>query len=270
MSLTRRVPLLGPAVLLAVLSAGAQSSLSPNESSSTSYQIAAFDNDGALASLYPAPAAGGAGNGDGSTMKHSIFSMSNIAVEGGAGFNTPVGNAGPFLTWGGNFTGGAGLHITKRISVLAEYQFADDKLPGAMAAAVGGTGGNAHIWSFTLDPVIDLMPKWKNSAYVTGGGGFYRKVTSFTSPEDVEECSPFYGCGIFTENGVIGHYSSNQLGANFGFGITHRLTGVYGDGSAKLFAETRYTYIASPRYTPAFTNPVGTTEVIPVTLGIRW
>ncbi len=270
MSLTRRVSFLGAAVLLVVLSAGAQTSISPNESSSTSYQIAAFDNDTALASLYPAPAAGGGGNGQGGGAKHKIFSMGNIAAEGGAGFNTPVGNSGPFLTWGGNFTGGVGLHVTKRISALVEYQFADDKLPGVVAAAGGGTGGNAHIWSFTLDPVIDLMPKWTNSAYVTGGGGFYRKLTSFTSPEETEECDPYYGCGIYTVNGVVGHYSSNQLGANVGFGITHRLGGIYGDGSAKIFAETRYTYVASPRFTPVFSIPVGTTGLVPVTVGIRW
>jgi hypothetical protein len=257
-------------VLLAVFSASAQNSISPNESTSSSYQIAGFDNDAVSASLFPALAAGGAGNGQGSAVKHSLFSLSNLAAEGGAGFNAPVGNDGPFLTWGGNFTGGLGLHLSKRLSVLAEYQFADNKLPGAMIAAVGAQGGYAHTWSLTLDPVIDLTPKWKNGLYVTGGGGFYRKVTSFTSPEQVVECDPFYGCGVYYENGVVGHYSSNQLGANFGFGITHRLGGVYSDGSAKLFAETRYTYLATPRYTPAFTNPVGTTEIIPVTLGIRW
>jgi hypothetical protein len=270
MSLMRRVPVLGAAVLLAVLSASAQSSISPNESSSASYQIAAFDNDAVSVSLFPAPAAGGAGNAQAGAARHSLFSLGNIAAEAGAGFNAPIGNDGPFLTWGGNFTGGAGLHLSKRLSVLAEYQFADNKLPGAMIAAVGAQGGNAHIWSLTLDPVIDLTPRWKNGAYITGGGGFYRKVTTFTSPEEVEECDPYYGCGIYYENGVVGHYSSNQLGANVGFGITHRLGGVYGDGSAKLFAETRYTYVASPRYTPAFTIPIGTTGIIPVTVGIRW
>ena len=83
MSLMRRVPVLGAAVLLAVLSASAQSSISPNESSSASYQIAAFDNDAVSVSLFPAPAAGGAGNAQAGAARHSLFSLGNIAAEAG-------------------------------------------------------------------------------------------------------------------------------------------------------------------------------------------
>ena len=225
MSLMRRVPVLGAAVLLAVLSASAQTPSPPMNpvplrirllpSTMTQYPSRSFPHPQpvaramAQATRRPAP-------------QDTASSASATSLpEAGAGFNAPIGNDGPFLTWGGNFTGGAGLHLSKRLSVLAEYQFADNKLPGAMIAAVGAQGGNAHIWSLTLDPVIDLTPKWKNGAYITGGGGFYRKVTTFTSPEEVEECDPYYGCGIYYENGVVGHYSSNQLGANVGFGITY-------------------------------------------------
>ncbi len=113
--------------------------------------------------------------------KHNL--SNNIAFEAGGGFNGPIGNDGPFITWGGNFTVGGGLHFSKRFSLLAEYQFLDNKLPGSLIADAGAQGGHSHIWSLTLDPVIDLFPSRTNSAYVTGGGGFYRKVTSFTDPE---------------------------------------------------------------------------------------
>jgi hypothetical protein len=83
------------------------------------------------------------------------------------------------------------------------------------------------------------MPKAKNSIYVTGGGGFYRKVTSFTDPVEGEEC--YYYCGIVVENQTVYHFSSNQGGVNFGAGLTHRLGGTYGDGQMKLYAEARYT-----------------------------
>jgi hypothetical protein len=214
------------------------------------------------AALFAAPATGGSGEGAGQQGHGWKYKASHdFAIDLGGGFNAPIGNDTPYITWGGNFTAGGGLHFTKRISLLAEYQFIGDKLPGAFVAAGGGNGGNAHIWSFTLDPVLDLFPKRTNSVYVTGGGGFYRKLTSFT----VQECCDFYGYPVDI---VTNHFSSNQGGLNFGGGITHRLSGTYGDGTMKLFAEARYLYLKTPSITE--TNGLGTTELIPVTFGLRW
>ncbi len=47
-------------------------------------------------------------------------------------------------------------------------------------------------------------------------------------------------------NAVVGHFSSNQGGINFGAGFQHRLGGMYGDGNTKLFAEARYVDVFSP------------------------
>lgn len=277
MSLLRRAFLLCGVVIVAVGSASAQSTfsfnsynaLSASESSSTSNQLVADGGlaDGEALSLAAAALGSGAGAGAGQQeggWKHGRFSAGHLAFEAGAGFNAPIGNDTPFITWGGNFTVGGGLHLSNRITTLIEYQFIDDKLPGAFVAAGGGENGNAHIWSLTLDPVVDLFPKRSNSIYVTGGGGFYRKVTSFT----VNVCCDFYG---YVVPEVANHFSSNQGGLNAGVGISHRLGGVYGDGQTKLFAEARYLFVDTPRFN-AFTGPVpvGTTELIPVNFGVRW
>ena len=159
------------------------------------------------------------------------------------------------------------MNFTRRFALLAEYQFIDDKLPGAIINEAGATGGNAHIWSLTLDPVIDLLPKRNNSVYVTGGGGFYRKLNSFTDPVEVEEC--YYFCGIGVENVTVSHFSSNQGGLNLGLGLTHRLGGIYGDTSkTQLFAEARYLFLNTPGVNQI--NGLGTTELVPVTLGVCW
>ena len=159
---------------------------------------------------------------------------------------------------------GGGLHLNKYLSLLAEYQFIDDKLPGHFISEVGTDGGNAHIWSFTLAPVVDLFPKKTNSIYVTGGGGFYRKVTNFTEPEYVEYCD--YWCEIYSQNQTVYHFSSNQGGMNLGFGLTHRLGGA--DSKMKLFAEARYLFLDTPGIHE--TTGTGTTGLIPVTFGVRW
>ncbi|MFC5863883.1 porin family protein [Acidicapsa dinghuensis] len=255
-----------PAALLFVAGsfpAIAQSQNNDNFSSS-SQGLVAFDADPALpASPSPAMAAGQ----NGTYGYHSNNWSSRLAFEAGGGGNAPIGNDQPFITWGGNFTVGAGYKFTDRLSALIEYQFMDNKLPGGLIADAGAEGGHAHIWSLTVDPVFDLFPKAKNSVYVTGGGGFYRKVTSFTDPEEVEEC--YYFCGIGYENVVVSHFSSNQGGVNGGIGFTHRLgDSSMGYSNMKLYAEARYVWINTPGLDQ--TDGLGTTGLIPVTLGVRW
>ena len=284
----RHSALLSVAVVLAVGAASARiaaaqvspshdpsSSAAVSESSSSAAMPLADDANADGASLPSAPAAAGNGaaqEGGGGYHHHSLFS--HMTFEAGGGFNAPTSDSSPYITWGGNINVGAGYKINPRVSVLTEYQFIDDKLPGALIAETGATGGNAHIWSFTIDPVVDLAPKRTNDLYVTGGGGFYRKVTNFTDPEPAEYCTYFY-CGVAYENTVVGHFSSNQGGWNVGGGFTHRLGGIYGDGSMKLFAEVRYLDVDTPAQVSS-PNGLGTTTVgadtklIPVTFGVRW
>jgi hypothetical protein len=266
----RSFSVVGAAMLLAAGIANAQTLSQPasifdapqsatessSSSSSQSYQFLADDLNAAAA---PEPSGAGGGQYDNHGGGHGRFS--HWAFEAGAGFNAPVGNDQPYITWGGNFTVGAGLHLSRRFTVLGEYQFIDDKLPGAFVAAGGGTGGNAHINSLTVDPVIDLFPKAKNSAYLTGGFGWYHKSTNFT----VQECCDFYGYPVtLTANS----FTSDQWGGSIGLGITHRLGGFYGDGQTQIFAEARYLFINTPPISQ--TNGLGTTGLIPVTLGLRF
>ena len=267
--------------------ANAQSSASPNSSSSSLFMAGKSSSNefhldfgggsGSGAATYsssalPAePAASGSGMGAGGAAqeptggRHKLFK--GLALDLGAGFNAPIGNdtstggGGPFITWGGNLTAGAGLRFSPRVSLLGEFQFIDNKLPGALIYEAGAQTGNAHIVSITADPVIDLFPKSTNSVYVTGGGGYYHKSTNF----NVVECCDIYGYGVPI---TIDSFSSNQAGGSFGLGYTRRLGGVYGDGKMKLFGEARYLYINTPSITE--TNGLGKTELIPVTLGVRW
>lgn len=269
--LLRRASYCAPPAVLAVTIAVSPVAIAQIQSSNdfaSSSQVLIADAAMPPGAAVAAPPASGAAGQSGSYGYHSRDWSSHLTFEGGAGANAPLGNDTPFITWGGNFTVGAGYKFIDRISLLAEYQFIDDKLPGALIADAGAQGGHAHIWSLLLDPVIDLFPKRKNSVYVTGGGGFYRKVTSFTDPEEVEEC--YYFCGVGYENVVVGHFSSNQGGLNVGVGITHKLgspsTG--SDDRLRVYAEARYLWIN----TPGINNPdgLGTTELIPATLGVRW
>jgi hypothetical protein len=253
-------------------------SASPTESSSSSLDLPDPSADGAAA--MPAaptatPARAGQNGGydqNGGYQSHSRFS--HLTFEAGGGANGPTSYSSSYITWGGNFTVGAGYHFSQRLSTLLEYQFIDDKLPGAIIAEAGSDGGHAHIWSLTLDPVFDLFPKSSNDLYITGGGGFYRKVTSFTILSPTQFCTYFY-CGVGYVPTVAGHFSSNQGGWNVGGGYQHRMGGMYGESKVKLFAEVRYLDVLSPALTTS-PNGLGTTTVgadtklVPITLGVRW
>jgi hypothetical protein len=279
-----RFAFLGAAVLLAVGTASAQFASTPDsshsaaapatESSSNDFVVTdSGSGDGSEPSA-PEPAGHAAGQYDNAAGGGSHGLRSRMAFETGSGFSGPTSDSSPYITWGGNLTVGAGLHFTKRITVLAEYQFIDDKLPGKIIAETGATGGNAHIWSLTLDPVIDLFPKSHNDVYVTGGGGFYRKVTNFTDPQPTLYCDYYY-CGITYQNAVVGHFSSNQGGWNVGAGYAHRFGGMYGDSKMQVFAEARYLDVLTPEVNSS-PNGLGTTfigkdtKIVPVTFGVRF
>jgi len=188
--------------------------------------------------------------------------LHNWTFEAGAGFNAPIANDTPYITWGGNFNLGAGLRFSNRLSALLEYQFLDDKLPGAFLAAEGVTGGDAHINAITGSPVIDLFPKKTNGIYLVGGWGYYHKSTNLND----YECCDIYGYDVAV---TVASVTSNQWGGNAGLGIYHRLGTHYGgDSHSELFAEARYTFLHTPPVTQ--NNGLGTTELIPVTLGLRF
>jgi len=221
----------------------------------------------------PSPASQGRDRGydrgNGGWRRNAVDRM---AFEIGIGPTVPYDKN--YLTWGGNITVGAGVNFNRQFAMLAEYQFINDKLPGKIIAQTGATGGNAHIWSLTLAPVVSLFPRSSNDVYLTGGGGFYRKVTNFTNPALAQYCTYYY-CGIIQVNQVVGHFSSNQPGWNIGGGYQHRMGGMFNDSKMKLFIEARYLKI----YTPAYSNQpngLGTTTIaadtiqIPVNVGVRW
>jgi hypothetical protein len=293
LSVLKHTTLLCTAFAISLGTAGAQISTAPGspsstavpstESSSNTPQLA--DDAGTpgngmpgSAALPASPASNGSGGGQYDNRSRGGGGgsgiMSHMTYEVGGGGNAPTSDSSPYITWGGNITVGGGYRFNKNLSLMLEYQFIDDKIPGAIIAEAGATGGNDHIWSLTLDPVYNFNPKSAINFYATGGYGFYRKVTSFTDPEEQQFCTYFY-CGTVTQNVTVGHFSSNQGGWSIGGGLSHRFAGWNGDGKMSVFAEARYLDVLSPAITTE-PNGLGTTavgadtKIIPVTFGLRF
>jgi hypothetical protein len=262
-------------------------------SSSTDYR-AYLNTDsllGGSSSFAEPSAAGGSpqygGGGRSSSYPSYESRWSHIAFEGGFGFSVPIGNdtnysqasindgyLSPSESVGYGLTVGGGWMFTKKLGALLEYQFLRQGIPGNYLNALSsadaggpssttGLGGNINTWSFTVDPIYYLPFSHKSGAYVTGGGGFYRKVTNFTEP--VESC--YFYCISAPE--TVDHFSSNQGGLNIGLGVYRKIFGE--DSNGKFYAEVRYVWVNSPG--PNSSNSFqgsGTEGLLPVTFGIRF
>ena len=226
----------------------------------------------------PSPAASGGGQYDNRSRGGGGGAglRSHLTYEVGGGFNAPTSDSSPYIGWGYNFTVGAGYRVDQHFSMNLAYQFIHSKLPDSIVAEAGATGGYDTLWSFTVDPMYEVNPKSSIIFYGVGGGGFYRKVTNFTDPQQGYYCDYFGYCYGVTQNQVVGHFSSNQGGWNIGGGIEHRFAGWNGDGRMKFFAEARYLDVLSPAVIGATPNGLGVTtvgadtKIIPVTFGLRW
>jgi hypothetical protein len=223
----------------------------------------------------------------------------------GGGFAPPVGDQFNYasLSWG--FGGGGGRMFNAHFGTNIEFnydhfgltgstlnnqqnlynyaiQLYNQQNPSNPAQFIQGLDGNNHIWSFTLEPIYNIKSGEGLGAYVTGGGGFYHKVTNFTVPAIGTYCDPFYGCYQYTANQVIDHYTSNAFGLNGGFGLTYKFSRF---SNERLYAEVRYVYLLNsfkPGVTFATVNPSNAgeanffpqnsqrTSYLPVRFGIRF
>ena len=206
-------------------------------------------------------------NRQGYNTHHNDSLLDHLAIEAGAGFNVPVGNTTTWQNVGYSINLGGGWNFTNRIGVLAEYSFNHANIPQNTLTNVGEPNGNVHVWSLTLDPIFYYKTSGHIGGYVTGGGGFYRKLTSFTQPVFVGDyCDYFYGCYPQYENVTLSHFSSNQGGVNIGTGVTFKPNA---DGKVKLYGEVRYVWVDAPA-TTANAVGTGTVGMIPITFGFRF
>jgi hypothetical protein len=135
--------------------------------------------------------------------------------------------------------------------------------------------------SLTLNPTFTLATEGSLGAYMVVGGGFYHKVTNFTLPQTQEACSQF-GCGFYTVDANVDHYTSNAGGVNGGFGLTYKFSNF---SNERLFVEGRYVFIAnenrpgvtsrnvstaSPTATNFYPANSHRTTYIPITFGLRF
>jgi hypothetical protein len=248
-------------VIVAVLSSCLLAPSGIAQSSSSAQNHVDFD---ALAQdQYPNQ---GGYNRSGYNTHHNDTLSDHLAIELGAGFNVPAGNTGTWQSVGYSINLGGGWNFNNRIGVLAEYSFNRANIPQNTLTNVHEPNGNVHVWSLTLDPIFYYKTSGRIGGYVTGGGGFYRKLTSFTQSVYEGDYCGYFGCYPVYGNEILSHFSSNQGGVNIGTGVTFKPGA---EGKGKFYAEARYVWVDAPANAPGAFG-TGTVGMFPVAFGFRW
>lgn len=213
---------------------------------------------------------------------HNSDGSSKIAFEVGGGFTVPAGATGHYQTPSYSFSVGAGLNANKAFGLLVQFDYDAMGVPksiiqnlqqfyvnnGASPSDVAGMDANTHLWSFSLNPIINFQGSGRAGAYVTGGVGYYRKTTNFTLPSTGYYCDYYGFCYQYQSNQTFDQYTSGALGVNAGFGLTYKLSNF---SSQRLFAEARYVWVNNEKNTDLLYAPNSyRTGYFPVRFGLRW
>lgn len=179
----------------------------------------------------------------------------------GGGFTQPVGNTGRHLDEGWNIQGGGGVNFGPYVGAKIDLGFNSFGVNTTTLNNLGFPGGDLHVFSATLNPIVHLNPHGHFDLYLTGGGGVYHRYQEFTQPAVATTIGfdPFFGFfpAAVPVNQVLASYSVTKPGVDGGAGIAF--------GSkwhGKFFAEARYNRI--------FMGGDRHTDYVPVTFGFRW
>jgi opacity protein-like surface antigen len=180
----------------------------------------------------------------------------------GAGVTPLTGDVSHRLDNGWHIDVGAGVNITRYLSLSVDYGYNGLGVGRRLLQEAQVPDGNAHVWSVTANPRIHFTHSRKFDPYLVGGVGYYRRVTEFTRPTQVQVLifDPFFGVFFNTvvqADQVIGRITHDGVGGSLGGGFDIKV----GNSGLKIYTEARYHYADTGRVP---------TRMVPVTFGVRW
>jgi len=167
---------------------------------------------------------------------------------------TAITGSNHSLESGSNFVFGGGYNYSPSSGFVLEFMNSWLGVSDRVLQDNGAINGSGYIWSFTVNPVWRFPISGPVGGYLIGGGGYYERQMRFIEP--VQVFVPTFGGGFFAPGLVTVRQTDDAGGLNGGAGITWNL----GWGT-KFFVEARYHYIFTSGHS---------TQLIPVTFGIRW
>jgi opacity protein-like surface antigen len=183
----------------------------------------------------------------------------------GFGANLDSGTTRTFVRGGGyDGTAGVARNANKYFGLRADFIFANLPLrDSSLRLAQAGSATN-YFLAVTLDPIINVPVTKLWGGYVLLGPGFYHRSGTLSSDTAVpgSSCNPFFTWWGACPNvsiplsGSFVHSSQNEFGYDAGGGVTRKMP-----SGVEIYAEYRLTHGSHSGIT---------TDVRPITIGVRW
>ena len=183
----------------------------------------------------------------------------------GGGANLPSGDTNKFVRGGGGVAAaGVARNYNKYFGIRLDFQFDNLPLRDSALQAAQASSATSQVYSFNLDPIINIPVTSKWGGYVVFGPGFYHRTGKLDSSTAIpgSGCNPFYtwwGSCYASSLPLNGHFLSttqNEFGYNFGGGITRKIR-----GNIDFYAEFRWLHGSGGKQS---------TDLRPITIGVRW
>lgn len=197
--------------------------------------------------------------------KAKTHDYKNWTFNVGGGASLTNGTTTKFAR-GGGAIGAAGVarNANKYLGLRLDFQWDNLPLRTSALEAAQAPGASSHVYTFTLDPIINLPVTRVWGGYVLVGPAFYHRSGKLDSSTAVpgSPCNSFFtwwgSCNGLSlpVDGKFLSTSQNQFGYNFGAGLTRKLT-----PTIELYGEFRYLH---------GTHDKLTTDLRPITVGLRW
>jgi len=167
---------------------------------------------------------------------------------------------------GGGIVGTAGVarNANKYLGLRGDFIFANLPLRQSSLSLSQAGSASSYLFAVTVDPVINVPITKFWGAYVLFGPGYFHRSGTLNSDTAIpgSSCNPFFQWWGVCPNvsiplsGSFVDSSQNHFGYNVGAGVTRKMP-----SGVEIYAEYRLTH-GSGNGT--------TTDVRPITLGVRW
>jgi len=189
----------------------------------------------------------------------------NWTYDVGVGASLESGATRSFVREGGYLgTVGVARNANKYLGLRADFIAADLPLRQSALALAQAQSASSYLLAVTVDPIINIPVTKSAGGYLVFGPAFLHRAGSLSTDTAVpgSSCNPFFewwgSCANVSIplSGSFVNSTQNDFGYNFGAGITRKTP-----SGVELFAEFRFMH-GSGNST--------TTDVRPVTIGLRW
>jgi hypothetical protein len=183
----------------------------------------------------------------------------------GGGASLPSGTTDTYVRGGGGVAAaGVARNYSKYFGFRLDFQFDNLPLRTSALQLAQAPGANNHVYSLMLDPIINIPVSKNWGGYLVFGGNFQHRSGKLDSSSAIpgSACNGFFTwwgtchAAALPIDGNFLHSSQNEFGGNFGGGITRKIR-----PNIDFYAEFRFIHGKHSNIT---------TDVRPITIGIRW